>query len=248
MTKAIIVEDEVRNAEVLKKLLAKYCPDIEILSVDASVESAIAAINRLNPALVFLDVELPDGTGFNVLESFPEHAFSVIFVTAYEHYAIKAIKACALDYLLKPVDIDDLIAAVNKVKGEKDSPDFQKRRDTFLHNNLQKNSLLQKIALPTMEGLVFVNLQDIILCEAEGNYTNFKLKSHEKILVSKPLAHFEELLDSEQFCRTHQSYLVNLNYISKYVKGRGGYLVMIDGTKVEVSVRMKSEFLERFTK
>jgi two-component system LytT family response regulator len=248
MTKAIIIEDEIRNAAVLKKLLAKYCPDIEIVAVESTVKNAVAAITQLNPALIFLDVELPDGTGFNVLEHFPDNSFSIIFVTAYEHYAIKAIKACALDYLLKPVDIDDLIAAVNKAKTEKDIPDFQKRKETLLSNNSIKNGLMQKLALPTLEGLLFVNQQDIVFCEADGNYTNFKLFNQEKVLVSKALSHFEDVLDPEQFCRTHQSYLVNINHIKKYVKGRGGYLIMTDDTKVEVSVRMKSEFLERFFK
>ncbi len=245
MIKALIVEDEIRNADVLQRLLAKYCANIEVLAVAATVEAAVEAIKRLNPTLVFLDVELPDGTGFNVLEHFTDKAFSVIFITAYEHYAIKAIKASAIDYLLKPVDIDDLVAAVNKVSGE--NPDLLKRRETLLQNH-HSTSLLQKIAVPTTEGLLFINQQDIILCTAEGNYTSLKLANNEKILVSKPLAHFEELLDSGQFCRTHQSHLVNINYIKKYVRGRGGYLVLNDGSTVEVSVRMKSEFLERFSK
>jgi two-component system LytT family response regulator len=238
----------VRNAEVIKKMLAKYCPDVEVLAIEPTVEKAVLAIHRHNPALVFLDIELPDGTGFNVLEHFPSKAFHVVFITAHQHYALKALKASAVDFLLKPVDISELVAAVEKVKAGGSKDDMQQRRDVLMHNSNPQNSLMQKIALPTQEGLLFVSQQDIMLCQAEGNYTSLKLKTNESILVSKPLAHFEELLDTTQFCRTHQSYLVNLNYIKKYIKGRGGYLVMHDGAKVEVSVRMKNEFLDRFGK
>ena len=245
---AIIVEDEKRNVNVLTELLAEYCPAIKVVAVAGNVKEAINAISQLKPDLVFLDVELPDGTGFSVVEAFPKDHFSIIFVTAYEHYAIKAIRACALDYLLKPVDIDDLVAAVNKVKAEQSSPDLQKRKEILMHNNRQSGLTGRKIALPTMEGLLFISQDDIIYCAAESNYTRFILTTKEKILVSKPLAYFEELLDEVNFCRTHQSFLVNLNHVQKYVKGRGGYLVMTDGSMVEVSLRMKGQFLERFNK
>jgi len=248
MIKAIIVEDEARSADVLKTLVEKYCPTIEIVAHAQSVEAAVETIKAISPDLVFLDVELPDGSGFKVVESFRPNTFEIIFVTAFEHYAIKAIKACALDYLLKPVDIDDLVEAVKKVNNQKDLPGLDKRKEALLSNFQQKNTNKQKIALPTMEGLLFVLQEDIIYCEAQGNYTNFYLKSKEKILVSKLLNYFEEILDEEQFCRTHQSFLVNILHIQKYVKGRGGYLIMSDGSHVEVSARMKSDFLDRFVK
>ncbi|MCW3127830.1 MAG: DNA-binding response regulator [Bacteroidetes bacterium] len=246
--KAVIVEDEKRSADVLKDLLAKYCTNVQVADVAETVEKAIEAIVKHEPDIVFLDIELPDGSGFKVIEAFPHDSLSVIFVTAYEHYAIKAIKICALDYLLKPLDMDDLISAVNKVSTEKRSPDMNKRKEVFLNNHRQKSILERKIALPTIEGLLFVCQEDIVYCEAESNYTNFFLKTKEKMLVCKPLNYFEEILDPEYFCRTHQSFLVNLSYIKKYVKGRGGYLIMNDGTKLEISVRMKSAFLERFSK
>ncbi|MDB5282576.1 MAG: DNA-binding response regulator, partial [Bacteroidota bacterium] len=173
---------------------------------------------------------------------------NVIFTTAYEHYAIKAIRSCALDYLLKPLDIDDLVSAVNKVKNEQDLPDLRERKDMFLYNSHQKEEYKRKIALPSNDGLLFISLEDILYCEADNNYTTLYLKSKEKTVVCKTLNYFEDILGDEYFCRTHQSFLVNINHIRKYVKGRGGYIIMNDGTKVEVSARMKSTFLDRFGK
>lgn len=243
--RTIMVEDETRSANVLKTLIEEHCPEIELVGHAQTVKDAIEEIKKWKPVLVFLDVELPDGNGFNVLESFPANQFSVIFVTAYEHYAIKAIRASALDYLLKPVDADDLIAAVKKLPADTSG---DKRNENLLFNNRQKNGLKQRLALPTLEGLKFIEQSEIVLCEAQGSYTNFQLTSKEKILVSKPLSYFEEILDEEQFCRTHQSYIINLAHAKNYIKGRGGYLIMNDNSKVEVSARMKHNLLERFAK
>lgn len=246
--KAIIVEDEKRSADVLKSMLEKHCPHIEVIAVAETVRNAIAGIEEHEPDIVFLDIELPDGSGFKVIEAFPDHQLSVIFVTAFDHYAIKAIKICALDYLLKPVDMDDLISAVDRISQNRQGQEQVKRREVLLSNHRHKSVFKNKIALPTLEGLLFVYQDDILHCAAESNYTNIFLRTKEKILVCKPLTYFEEILDAEYFCRTHQSFLVNLNYVKKYMKGRGGYLIMNDGTKVEISVRMKSAFLERFNK
>ncbi len=242
---AVIVEDEVRNADVLKKLLEDYCPGIKCMATAPTVKSAVEEIKRVKPGLVFLDVELPDGSGFDVLNSFPDNSFRVIFVTAYEHYALKALKTGAMDYLLKPIDIDDLTAAVNKAQLNNVYNNTLKSKP-IPNENQNNNILSKKIALPTTDGLIFIEQMDIVLCEAEGNYTSFLLKQHNKVLVSKPLSYFEEVLNAEQFCRTHQSYIINLAYVKSYVKGRGGYLIMNDGTKVEVSVRMKNNLLDRF--
>ena len=248
MIRAIIVEDEQRSANVLKTFIERYCEGVEVISHESTVKGGTEAIERLQPDLVFLDVELPDGSGFNVLEHFPGNELNIIFVTAYEHYAFKAIKACAIDYLLKPVDIDDLVKAVNKAKLEIGTADVEKKKAALLYNFKQKGGYHQKIALPTMEGIIFVQLQDIVLCKAEGNYTQVYLQKEPDILVSKPLSHFEEILDEQQFCRTHQSYLVNLSHVEKYIKGRGGYLIMSNGMNVEVSARLKNELLDRFIK
>jgi two-component system LytT family response regulator len=248
MIRAIIVEDEQRSADVLKALINRYCDDVEVIKHENSVLGGIAAIEELKPDLVFLDVELPDGSGFNVLEHFPGNELNIIFVTAYEHYAFKAIKACAIDYLLKPVDIEDLVVAVNKAKAEIGTAELEGKKAALAHNFKQKGSYNQKIALPTIDGIVFVHLAQIILCKAEGNYTRFVLENGESVMVSKPLAHFEEILDDTQFCRTHQSFVVNLLHVSKYVKGRGGCLVMSNGMNVEVSSRLKYDVLDRFIK
>lgn len=244
MMHAVIVEDEVRNADVLKRLIEDYCPSIKCIATAPTVKSAVEEIERVKPSLVFLDVELPDGTGFDVLNSFPDNSFQVIFVTAYEQYALKALKTGAMDYLLKPFDVDDLVVAVAKAQANADNNALKTR--TISNGSQHSNMLSKKIALPTVSGLVFVAQMDIMVCEAEGNYTIFILKNTNKVLVSKPLSYFEEVLNAEQFCRTHQSYIVNLAYVTSYVKGRGGYLILNDGTKVEVSVRMKSNLLDRF--
>jgi two-component system LytT family response regulator len=248
MIRAIIIEDEQRSADVLKALIERYCDGVEIMKWETTVEGGIAAINTNKPDLVFLDVELPDGSGFNVLEHFPGNELNVIFVTAYEHYAFKAIKACAIDYLLKPVDIDDLVNAVNKAKAEIGTADIEKKKAALVYNFKQKPGYRQKIALASIDGIHFVQLQDIVLFKAEGNYTQVVVQKGEPIVVSKPLSHFEEILDEQQFCRTHQSYMVNLYHVSKYIKGRGGCLVMSNGMSVEVSVRLKNDVLDRFIK
>ena len=248
MTKAIIVEDEKRSADALNHLVKRYCQGVEVVSQAESVKIAIETITLAKPDLVFLDVGLPDGSGFKILEAFPKDHFNFIFVTAYEHYAIKAIKACALDYLLKPVDIDELMAAVNKVKTEQYKPELQDRKEALFYNSRQTDMSRRKVALPTNEGLRFVFQEDIVYCEAENNYTNFILKTGQKIMVCKSLNHFEGILDAEYFCRSHSSFLVNLTYAEKYVKGRGGYLVMSNGAKVEVSERMKPHLLGKFSK
>jgi two-component system LytT family response regulator len=243
--KAVMVEDETPSADVLRTLINECCPEIEIAGVAPTVKKAVEMISDFKPDLVFLDVELPDGNGFSVIESFPEGRFNVIFVTAFEHYALKAIKACAIDYLLKPVDGDDLVAAVRKLPADIAG---DKRQLALMYNAKQKNGLKRRLALPTQEGLKFIEQMEIVWCEAQGSYTNFLLLNKEKILVSKPLNYFEEILDEEQFCRCHQSYMVNLAHIKSYVKGRGGYLIMNDGSKVEVSARMKHNLLDRFAK
>lgn len=242
---AVVVEDEVRNADVLKKLIEDYCPAVKCIATAPTVKTAIEQISRIKPSLVFLDVELPDGSGFDILNSFPDNLFHVIFVTAYEHYALKALKSGAMDYLLKPIDVEDLMAAVAKVKLSDITNDEPNGNSSSIRSK-HSNTLPKKLALPTGDGLVFIEQMDIILCEAEGNYTSFLLKPHNKLLVSKPLSYFEQILNTEQFCRTHQSYIVNLAYVKSYVKGRGGYIIMNEGSKVEVSVRMKNNLLDRF--
>jgi two-component system LytT family response regulator len=248
LIKTVIVDDEVHSSGDLKNLLLKYCRDVEVVAIAQTVQQAVAEIIERKPDLVFLDVELPDGDGFKVVEQFPGHNFNLVFVTAFDQYAIKAIKNFALDYLLKPVDKDELISAVNKARIQKEKVEFENRKSAIIYGYQQKNGYNQKIALPTMEGLSFIQREEIVYCAADSSYTSFYLNTKEKIVASKPLSYFEEILQPDQFCRTHHSFIVNLLHVRKYMRGKGGHVVMSNGAMVPVAVRMKTNFLDRFEK
>src|ERR1017187_7122472 len=234
MLKAIIVEDEVPNARLLKNLLTKYCPEIELLGICDTVKSSIEEIPVLLPDLVFMDVLLADGNAFDILTRLEKINFQIIFTSAYNDFAVKAIKFSALDYIIKPVSINELKEAVKKAVDKTKSNDESKQFDTLLQNVNAKNGKLYKIALPSMEGHIFTDLDTIIRCEADGSYTNFFLVSKQKILVSKPIKDYDNLLSENNFFRVHNSHLININHVQKYVKGSGGYVVMDDGSMVEV--------------
>ncbi len=244
---AVIVEDEDRSRKLLENLLAKYCPHIKIVGHAETVAEAILVIGQQQPDLVFLDVELPDGTGFKVLDQLSHLNFDVIFVTAYEHYALKAIKRAALDYLLKPLDIDDLVTAVGKISPRNaNTPKNIDRQSAIVNgyiNNQRDKSIL---ALPTTDGLVFIQDTDIIVCQSDSNYTHLVMLNNRKFLVSRTLNDIEEMLSEDVFCRVHHSFIVNLKHVRRYFKGKGGYLEMSDGSTVEVSSRKKHDFLARF--
>lgn len=243
---AIIIEDEKNNAERLERMLSRHCPEIILKKTAASVQEGILAINEFNPDILFLDIELPDGTGFEIFDHFSSPAFEVIFTTAFDKFAIKAIKFSAADYLLKPIDKEELIAAVEKVKSLKD--DSSKSRNISFFKEKHKNQLLNNIALPTSDGYKIVSIDQIIRCEADGNYTRFHLDKNEKILVSKSLKEFEDLLEDCNFCRVHHSHLINMKHAVKYQKGEGGYVIMSDNASVEVSKRKKDQFLKQLFK
>jgi two-component system LytT family response regulator len=212
-----------------------------------SIGPAEELIRKMKPDLVFLDVEMPFGNGFDLLEKFEKINFSVIFSTAYDHYAVKAIKINALDYLLKPVDINDLKIAVGKVEGKlKESNSDTTWQLEALLNNIKEKGLVKKIAVPSLNGLTFINIEEIVRCESDVNYTNIFLTDRKKITVSKPLKEYEELLSEYNFFRIHNSALINMIHVKQYIKGEGGYLVMSDGVSVEVSRRKKAEFLDKF--
>jgi two-component system, LytTR family, response regulator len=246
MITALIVDDDVKNTRVLRGLLEEFCPQIEITGEANSVEEAIAHIRKEKPALVFLDIEMPYGNGFDLLDELNPVDFEVIFITAYDNYAIKAIKYCALDYLLKPVNIKELLAAVNKVTEQIQSKDSRSRLKLFFDHFANKQTELQKIAVPAMDGLIFVDFKDIVRCEAKGSYTQIHLINGKKITTTKTIREFEEILPETIFFRVHNSHMVNLNYIKKYFRGRGGYIVMEDDTNIEVASRRKDSFLEKF--
>jgi two-component system LytT family response regulator len=241
MIKAIIVDDEPYCCETLATLLEDNCPDVEVTAIYYNGTDALAAIRQQQPNLVFLDVEMPKMNGFEMLEQLPAVNFDLIFTTSYDQYALKAIRFSAIDYLLKPVDREELEKAVQKVVQRSRKP-ISQQIEILMQKIHNPSKPISKIALPTMEGLQMTNVDSIISCESDSNYTVLLLKGKQKIVVSCTLKEIEELLEHHSFTRVHRSYLVNLNEVEKYVKGEGGYLVMSDGSTVDVS-RNKKEFL-----
>jgi two-component system, LytTR family, response regulator len=240
--KAIIIDDEERARNTLQMLLKEYCPQVDIISSCSSVPEGVLSINQKRPQLVFLDIEMPEYNGFELLSFFREIDFQIIFVTAYNEYALKAFEVSAVDYLLKPVDIDKLKVAVDKAGariGSTIQHNVDVLKDTF------KTGQFNKIALPVSEGLLFVEVPEIIYLEAEGAYTNVWLKNGSKILVSKKLKFFEEILDARpNFFRSHRSFIVNINYLKKYSKNDSS-LLLDNGQTVYISRERKAEFEEQ---
>ena len=243
MIKAIIIDDEAKGRLALKKKLADYCPQVQVVAEAANGQEGILLIEHHKPSVIFLDIEMPRMNGFEMLNELKEKNFHLIFTTAYDQYAIKAIKFAAFDYLLKPVDIEELKSAVAKI----DTTEMgqTKKQADLLQQNLQHpKKLLHKLAIPTLEGLFFYNINDIIRLEANSNYTNIWFSNNTKILASKTLKEFEELLPEDIFFRTHHSHLINLNFIKRYIKGDGGQIELQNGSFVDVSRRKKEEFLK----
>ena len=247
MIKAIIVDDELGARESLSKMIEKNCKNIEVIAKADSMKSAYDAISSLHPDLVFLDIEMPNGNAFDLLEKFKEIDFNIIFTTAYDHYAIKAIKFSAVDYILKPIDPEELIVAVKRFDermGGKVSLDKQFKT---LLSNVRPENKLKKVGIPDGDGLIFINLSDIIRCDSDGNYTFFILTSGKKIIASRTLGEYEQMFADDNFFRIHRSHLINLEHVKKYIKGEGGYVVMTDNSQVEVSRRNKNDFLEKLS-
>ncbi|HEY4150025.1 MAG TPA: LytTR family DNA-binding domain-containing protein [Chitinophagaceae bacterium] len=245
MIKAIIIDDEPKSIKILSTMLREYCSCITVLGIAQRAQEAIPMIQQLEPDLVFLDIEMPLGNGFDILDQLRPVNFEVIFVTAFDEYSLKAFRYSVLDYLIKPVGIEELQQAVQKAMRNIQLKNFNSRLDNFLQN-LKKPSLrLQKIALPVREGIVLVPIPDIIRCEARREYTSFVIKNREKIISSKNIKENEELLPGDTFFRVHNSHLINLNYVRVYHRGRGGHVEMEDGTMIEVATRRKEELLSR---
>ncbi|HBB91620.1 MAG: hypothetical protein A2X22_00340 [Bacteroidetes bacterium GWF2_49_14] len=242
--RTLIVDDEAANRENLAGLLNRYCPEIHIIGEAATNEEALDQISTLNPDLVFLDVRMPGGDIFTMLEKLVNIRFGIIFVTAYDEYAFKAFQFNALDYLLKPVDIYKLIESVDKATNS-----INLREENERLRNLVDNQKLheqeKRIALPQEDKIDFIPIKHIIRCQAESNYTRFILENQREILVSRTLKDFEAALESCGFIRTHQSHLVNLNHIATLIKRDGGYLKMSDGCAVPISRSRKEELIRR---
>lgn len=233
--RAILVDDENSNLENLRTLLEKHCPQVTIISSAQNVADAVDAIEKYSPDLVFLDIQMGEQTGFDVLKLLPTRNFEVIFVTAYDQYGIQAVKFAALDYLLKPIDIEELVNAVSKAE-HKRATQIQSSQLDFLMQQLKKpETAVSKIALQMQSEIRYVNLSEIIRCEADNTYTHFFLSGDEKILVSKSLKEYADLLRPNGFLRTHQSHLVNPNYVKSWLKEDGGVLLLVCGEKIPIS-------------
>jgi two-component system LytT family response regulator len=244
--KIAIIDDEKHGRETIKTLIRRHFSEFEICGEADSVASAITLIENNKPDILFLDIELTDGTGFDILEAVKADTnFEIIFATAFNYYAIKAIKFSALDYLLKPVDVNELVAAIENAK-YKILNNINRSQNIKLLRNLLLKQSTDKISLPTDSGYIFVSIDDIIRCQAESNYTTFYFKNGKSVLISHTLKEYEELLRENKFFRVHNSHLINMSYVVKYLKGKTPRVVMCDGSEIEVSLRKKDEFLRHF--
>lgn len=243
MIKAVIIDDEQHCIDRLCSLLpAIINPAIQLAGTAQTVDEGLALISKHQPQLVFLDVQIADKTGFDLLKAIPDAQFQVIFTTAHDKYALQAFRFCALDYLLKPVDADELQNALMKVTSMKNNNGISEQISELLKGMSNKP---RKIGVPTLNGIVFIPVSEIIRCHADGNYTELHLAGKKQMVVSKTLKEFENLLADYSFFRVHHSDLVNLDYVKSYNKGKGGYLILDDSSSVEVSSRRKEELLKK---
>ncbi len=239
---AVIIDDEKRSRQYLRSLIEDQYGEVTIVGEADGVESGVKLIEELDPDLLLLDVQMLDGSGFDLLARINLSKYHVIFVSAYDRFAIRAFKFSAIDYLLKPVDINELGEALDKVKKTKLNDEVRAKLDLLL-NNVSK---IEKIALASLNGVEFVRIDEIVRCESHNNYTRFYLHSGDEILVSRTLKDFEDMLESKNFFRIHKSHMINLSFLKKYIKGEGGVVVMEDGSEIPVSRRRKDEFKELF--
>lgn len=249
MLKALLVDDEQKSRLGLQKLLSSYCPNVNVVAQASSVDEALQVLQQ-DPEiqLVFLDIEMPGKSGFELLESYETPQFRVIFTTAYDQYALKAIRMSALDYLLKPIHIKELIMAVNKAEQHFQSENYAKSYHQLVNHLRNPNQPNPKIAIPTNDGLVFLTVDQIIRCQADGNYTHIVSTQKKDILASRKLREFEGMLESYNFYRVHNSHLINLAYLAEYKKADGGVAVMSDGSEIAISRRKKDGFLNKLNR
>jgi len=247
MITAILIDDEKHCNQTLEIEIGKHCPDVKILGSYTSGKEGLAAINSLKPNLVFLDIEMPWMNGFEVLQKVAHLNFDVIFITAYDTYAIKAFRFSAIDYLLKPIQHQLLVNAIEKVKKKNNHNLPYEQLDTLLHN-MKNNAENNRVVFSTSEGLEIVEIKDIVRCQSDNNYTYIYLSSGEHIFLSKTLKEVEQMIQSSTFIRVHQSHLVNINFIKRFVKGDGGYLLLKDDKQVSVSKSRREQLMHRIGK
>ncbi len=248
MIKTLIIEDEQKSREMLAGLIEKNFPDLQIVGLGKDVKEGVELVRNLRPDLVFLDISMPDGSGFDLLEQVAGHKFELIFATASDAHAIRAIKYSACDYLLKPIDVDELRTAVTKVISKKKAIPNMENLQFLIQHLKRADENFQKITLPTGNAYEIVNVKDIVRCEADGSYTNFHLTDKRKLMISAGLKHYEELLPENDFIRVHHHHLINMNHVVRFLKEDGGYAIMSDGSKIEISRRKKEAFMEKLNK
>jgi len=248
MITALLIDDDKHLRKGMKSLLERYASEIIIIGEAESVKTGIVAIEKYKPQVVFLDIHLSDGTGFDILEEVSRlHGkinTHIVFITAHEQYALKAFKFSALDFLLKPVDPEDLQKTITKIKETLEKNNSFEHIDLLLENIRKKVDHFKRIALSTSDGIHLFEIADIIRCESDDNYTKFYIKNHKPLLIAKTLKEYEELLTEHGFERIHQSHLINLAYLKSYIKNDGGYVIMADNTNIPISQRKKERLQE----
>jgi two-component system LytT family response regulator len=247
----IIIDDEPKNIQLLQKMLAVHCPQVEIAGTESDAKKGLSLLEEKHPQLVFLDVEMPHLNGFDLLKKLEPVSFEVIFVTAYSHYAIQAFEHHATGYITKPINSEKLIAAVYTAAKRIEEKNINKNLFSLLEQHqlpMAIGTTPDKIPLSTSNGLVFVKITDIMYCESSGNYTHFYMHDDKKIVVSRQLGEYEKLLPDNNFTRIHDKYIINLAYIKEYIKGSGGEVVLENGKEIPVATRRKEDFLARFEK
>jgi two-component system, LytTR family, response regulator len=248
MLKAVIIDDEKDSRDILANYIKKYCQDVEVCGFGESVASGLDAIHKYSPDVVFLDIEMPYGNGFDLLEKAAPVNFETVFVTAFDNYAIRALNQSAAYYLLKPIDIEELIHAVEKIKSERTQENLPSHAKLLQENLRMQNPQHQKIMLPTMEGFEIVPVSGIMYCEAVDNFTRFHFENQNALLICRTLKFFEDVLRDHGFIRIHRSFLVNPSFVIRYSKGKGGFITMKNNKELEVSANKKNEFLQYFGK
>jgi two-component system, LytTR family, response regulator len=244
----IIIDDESDAVDFISSIISEYCPSLEVNGTAHNMRDGIQLIKEINPELVFLDVEMPNGTGFDLLTHFPEKNFEVVFITAFNHYAIKAIKFSAVDYILKPINITEFIEAVNKVIQKQSNKSFSGNENLEVLLENIRTSMPTRLAIPTSDGREYLNPKEIIRIEADRSYSWFFINDKRKILVSRHLKEFQDILNDRNFFRPHNSHLINLDFVKKYVRQDGGYIQMMDGFQVPISRTRKDLFLEHMAR